>query len=105
MEDRTEDPTGAAGVGSGPLRRIEAREDDAAQGLAQLVLTVVELLRQVLEREAVRRMETETLTDDEVERVGRTLMQLRERMEEMKETFGLEDSDLDLDLGPLDRLL
>jgi len=88
-----------------PLQRLEARDEDVQTGLVQLVLTVVELVRQVLEREAVRRMEAGSLTDDEVERVGRSLMELRQRMEELKETFGLSDSDLDLDLGPLSRLL
>lgn len=87
------------------LRRLEAREEDVDSGLAQLVLTLVELIRQVLEKEAVRRMEAGTLTEDEVERLGRTLMRLRDRMEELKETFDLEDEDLELDLGPLNRLL
>lgn len=85
--------------------RVEAREEDVDKGLAQLVLTLVELVRQVLEKEAVRRMEAGTLTDEEVERVGRTLMRLRERMDDLKEIFGLEDEDLELDLGPLSRLL
>lgn len=86
-------------------RRLEAREEDVDSGVAQLVLTLVELVRQVLEKEAVRRMEAGTLTDEEVERLGRTLMRLRERMDELKDIFDLEDEDLELDLGPLSRLL
>jgi hypothetical protein len=88
-----------------PLERLGGREEDVQTGLVQLVLTVVELVRQVLEREAIRRMEAGTLTDEEVERVGRSLMELRERMDELKDTFELNDADLDLDLGPLSRLL
>lgn len=89
----------------GALRRLEAREEDVDSGLAQLVLTLVELVRQVLEKEAVRRMEAGTLTEDEIERLGRTLMRLRDRMDELKGIFDLEDEDLELDLGPLSRLL
>lgn len=74
-------------------------------GLAQLVLTLVELVRRVLEKEAVRRMERGSLTEEEIERLGRTLMQLRDRMDDLKEIFDLEDEDLELDLGPLSRLL
>jgi hypothetical protein len=86
-------------------QRIEADPDNVDHGLAQLVLTVVELLRQIMERQAMRRVEAGELSDDEVERVGRTLMALEQRMDELKETFGLTDEDLNLDLGPLGRLL
>lgn len=85
--------------------RITADEDSVEKGLAQLVLTVVELLRQLMERQALRRVEGGRLTDDEVERLGATLMALEQRMEELRETFGIEASDLNLDLGPLGRLL
>ena len=86
-------------------RRIDADPDSVQQGLAQLVLTIVELLRQLMERQALRRMEGGTLTDEEVERLGETFMKLAERMEELKAEFGLEDRDLNLDLGPLGSLL
>lgn len=102
---RTESGRGTEPIPVAEPGRLEAREDDVDTGLAQLVLTLVELVRQVLEREAVRRMEAGTLTDDEVERVGRTLMRLGERMDELKEIFDLEDEDLELDLGPLSRIL
>jgi hypothetical protein len=85
--------------------RIEASPDDVEAGLAKLVLTLVEFLRQVLEHQAVRRMEGGTLTDDEIERLGLTLMRLQERLGELKEAFGLADEDLNIDLGPLGKLI
>jgi hypothetical protein len=86
-------------------RRIDADPERVERGLAQLVLTLIELLRQLMERQAVRRIDHGSLTDDEVERVGLAFMRLDERMDELKQEFGLEDADLNLDLGPLGRLL
>ena len=86
-------------------RRIDADPERVEKGLAQLVLTLVELLRQLMERQALRRMETGTLTDEEVERLGETFMKLEQRMEELKRHFELEDEDLNLNLGPLGDLL
>ncbi|HEX3241511.1 MAG TPA: gas vesicle protein K [Solirubrobacterales bacterium] len=86
-------------------RRVNADSDELEKGLAQLVLTLIELLRQLMERQALRRIEGNSLTPEEVERLGRTFMLLEQRMEELKETFGLEDEDLNLDLGPLGRLM
>jgi hypothetical protein len=86
-------------------RRVNADRDNLEKGLAQLVLTLVELLRQLMERQALRRMEGGSLTPEEVERLGETFMLLEERMDELKEEFGLEDEDLNLDLGPLGRLM
>ena len=86
-------------------RRIEADPEKVEQGLAQLVLTLIELLRQLMERQALRRMEQGTLDDEQVERLGLTFMRLAERMEELKAEFGLEDTDLNLNLGPLGDLL
>jgi hypothetical protein len=85
--------------------RVEADPENVERGLAQLVLTIVELLRQLMERQALRRVEAGGLDDETVERLGRTLMALESRMEELKDTFGLTDDDLNLDLGPLGRLL
>lgn len=85
--------------------RLDASADDIEAGLAKLVLTIVELLRQVLEHQAVRRMEHGNLTDEEIERLGLALMRLRERLEEIKNVFGLEGEALNVDLGPLGRLL
>lgn len=84
--------------------RIDADPERVEQGLARLVLTVVELLRKVLEHQAVRRMDGGTLRDEEIERLGLALLKLDERMGELKTTFGLTDADLEIDLGPLGRL-
>ena len=86
-------------------RRVSADPETVERGLAQLVLTLVELLRQLMERQALRRMDAGTLDDDEIERLGRTFMKLAERMDELKEEFGLRDEDLNLDLGPLGKLV
>lgn len=85
--------------------RVDADEEKLERGLAQLVMTVIELLRQLMERQAVHRMEAESLTPEEVERLGKTFMALAERMDELKEAFGLSDEDLNLDLGPLGNLM
>ena len=92
-------------VGTAFPRRVDADPERVEQGLAQLVLTLVELLRQLMERQALRRMDQGTLSDDEIERLGETFMKLEQRMEELKREFGLEDRDLNLDLGPLGKLL
>jgi Gas vesicle protein K len=90
----------------GALRqRVNAKRDNLEKGLAQLVLTLIELLRQLMERQALRRIEGGSLTADEVERLGETFMLLEERMNELKEAFEIEDEELNLDLGPLGRLI
>jgi hypothetical protein len=85
--------------------RIEVDADGVEQGLAQLVLTLVEFLRQLLERQAVRRMEGGTLSDEEVERVGLALMKLEEKVHQLADQFGLRPADLNINLGPLGDLL
>ncbi|MCQ6268590.1 gas vesicle protein K [Fictibacillus sp. WQ 8-8] len=90
---------------SGTNGRIQLDPDNAEHGLAQLVLTVVELLRQIVERHAMRRVEGGTLTDEQIENLGVALMNLEEKMEELKEGFGLDAEDLNIDLGPLGSLL
>lgn len=85
--------------------RIDVNTEGVEQGLAQLVLTLVEFLRQLLERQAVRRMENGTLTDEEVERVGLALMKLEEKVHELADQFGLRPSDLNINLGPLGDLV
>lgn len=92
-------------IGDAFPRRIDADPEKVERGLAQLVLTLVELLRQLMERQALRRMELGTLDDEQIERLGLTFMRLAERMEELKAEFGLRDSDLNLNLGPLGNLL
>ena len=85
--------------------RVETDPEKVEKGLAQLVLTLIELLRQLMERQAMRRMDAGGLSDEQIERMGQTLMLLEERMDELKEVFGLEDQDLNIDLGPLGNLL
>jgi hypothetical protein len=74
-------------------------------GLAQLVLTVVKLLHELLEKQAIRRIDAGNLTDAEIERLGITLMRQAEVLTKVAQEFGLEDEDLNLDLGPLGKLL
>jgi Gas vesicle protein K len=85
--------------------RIEPDQEDVARGLAQLVPTVIKLLRQLMERQAIRRVEAGGLSDDEIERLGRALIALEQRMDELKEDFGLTDEELNFNLGPLGNLL
>jgi hypothetical protein len=84
--------------------RINADPERVEQGLARLVLTVIELLREVLEHQAVRRMDGGTLSEEQVEQLGMALLKLNHRMDELKDLFGLTDEDLNIDLGPLGRL-
>jgi hypothetical protein len=84
-----------------PALLPEARPE---QGLARLVLTLIELLRQVLERQALRRVEGNGLTDEQIERMGLALMELETKMVELRSVFGLSEEDLMLDLGPLEGL-
>ena len=88
-----------------PARRIAADPETVERGLVTLVLTVVELLRQLMERQAIRRVDEGDLSDDQVEQIGATLMALEQRMAELQEHFGLTPADLNIDLGPLGPLL
>jgi hypothetical protein len=81
--------------------RVQSDPENLERGLAQLVLVLVELLRQLMERQAVRRVDAGDLSDEQIERLGQTLMGLEERMDELKDIFGLTDEDLNLNLGPL----
>jgi gas vesicle protein GvpK/gas vesicle protein GvpA/GvpJ/GvpM family len=91
-------------VAEGLPPRLNTDPDKVENGLAKLVLTLIEVLRKVLEHQAVRRMEGGHLSDEEVERLGVALLRLNDRMQDMKGTFGLTDEDLQIDLGPLGRL-
>ncbi|PXY23536.1 gas vesicle protein K [Prauserella sp. PE36] len=84
---------------------IDADPETVEKGLVSLVLTIVELLRQLMERQALRRVEDGKLSDEQVERIGLTLMRLEEKMGELRDHFGLEPEDLNIDLGPLGPLL
>ena len=86
-------------------KRIDANPKNVEKGLAKLVLTLVELIRKLLEKQAMRRIEGGSLTDEEIERMGETLLKLENKMQELKEIFGLKDEELNLNLGPLGDLM
>ena len=86
-------------------RRLNLDQEKTKIGLAQLVLTVVKLLHELLEKQAIRRIDGGGLTDEEIERLGFTLMRQSEEIARIAREFGLEDDDLNLDLGPLGKLL
>ena len=90
--------------GSSPLR-WNADPDDVQRSVAQLVLTLVEFIRRVLERQAIRRMEAGTITDRQTEEIGRALMKLEETVVEIGAKFGVRPEDLNLDLGPVGKLM
>ncbi|HEX6088472.1 MAG TPA: gas vesicle protein K [Thermoanaerobaculia bacterium] len=81
--------------------RISADAEIVENGLAKLVLSIVELVRRLLEKQALRRMDRGNLSDEEIERLGNALMKLEEKMSELKRSFGLSDDELNLNLGPL----
>ena len=85
--------------------RIALEQDDMKNGLGKLVLTLVELIRELLERQAIRRIDAGSVTDAEAERLGATFLRLSQQMGRLKKEFGVTDEDLNLDLGPLGSLL
>ena len=87
------------------MEQLPLDSSNVEQGLAKLVLTIIELLRQLMERQAMRRVESDTLTDDQLEELGLTLMRLEEKMAELKIIFGLENEELNIELGPLGKLM
>ena len=98
-------PAELAALAPGLPSRLEADAADIEAGVARLVLTLVELLRQVLEHQAVRRLEGGSLSDEQVEQLGLALLRLQDRMVEIRQVFGLEQADLNIDLGPLGKLI
>ncbi len=86
-------------------KRIVANPQNVEKGLAKLVLTLIELIRKLMEKQAMRRIENGSLTEAEIERIGETLLKLENKMGELKQIFGLADEDLNLDLGPLGNLM
>lgn len=90
---------------AGGQQRVDCTPETIEQGLAKLVLTLIELLRRLLERQAIRRMEGGTLTDEQVEEMGQALMKLEQKIHELSTSFGLKPEDLNLDLGPIGKLL
>ncbi len=99
LESRLADTGSAAGP------RWNADPEEVQRSVARLVLALVEFLRRLMERQAIRRMEAETLTEAEVEALGLALMRLEETVRDMAARFGLTPEELNLDLGPLGRLL
>ena len=89
---------------SGQAARINLDQDKANNGLGQLVLALVKLLHELLERQAIRRIDAGSLSDDEIERLGLTLMRQAQEIERLRKEFGLEQEDLNLDLGPIGKL-
>lgn len=85
--------------------RINCTPENVEQGLARLVLSLIELIRQLLERQAIRRMEGGSLSEEQVEQMGEALMKLEAKIHELAANFNLTPGDLNLDLGPLGHLL
>ena len=85
--------------------RLELRPENVKNGLGQLVLTLVKLLHELLERQAIRRIDSGSLSEDQIERLGFTLMRQAQEIERLRVEFGLEEEDLNLDLGPLGKVL
>ncbi len=92
-------------VAQGSVERIDCSQESIEQGLAKLVLGLIELLRRLLERQAIRRMEGGSLTDPQIEEMGQALMSLEKKINELAGNFGLRPEDLNLELGPLGKLL
>lgn len=88
-----------------PSSRIDCSPENIEQGLAKLVLGLIEMIRQLLERQAIRRMQGGSLSDQQVEEMGEALMKLEAKIHELADHFGLKPADLNLDLGPLGNLL
>jgi len=86
-------------------KKIDANPKNVEKGLAKLVLTLIELIRKLLEKQAMRRIDAGSLSEEEIERVGETLMKLENKMQELKGVFGLTDEELNLNLGPLGDLM
>ena len=90
---------------AGGQQRIDCNSETIEQGLAKLVLSLIELLRRLLERQAVRRMEGGSVTDQQIEEMGSALMKLEQKIHELAGAFNLKPEDLNLDLGPIGKLL
>ena len=85
--------------------RINADPEGVQQGLAKLVLTLIQLLRKLMEKQAMRRIENQTVTDEEIEKLGEAFLKLEEKMIELMDAFDLTEEDLNLNLGPLGDLM
>jgi hypothetical protein len=90
---------------SNPSKRLELDAENVKNGLGQLVLTLIRLIHELLEKQAIRRIDAGSLSDEEIENVGLTLMKQAEEIDRLRKLFGLEKDDLNLDLGSLGKLL
>lgn len=86
-------------------RRVNIKAEDVKNGLVQLVLTLVKLLHELLEKQALRRIESGHMTEADCEKMGLALMRQSEQIDQLRQMFGLSEEDLNLDLGPLGKLL
>ena len=86
-------------------KRIDANPKNVEKGLAKLVLTLIELIRELMEKQAMRRIEAGSLSNEEIERIGETMMRLENKIKELKKIFGLKDEELNINLGPLGDLM
>lgn len=100
-----EGTSGPAHIRGEPIPRINLDQDNLKSSLGQLVLTLVKLLHELLERQSIRRIEAGSLTEDQIERLGVTLMRQAQEIDRLRQEFGLEEEDLNIDLGPLGQLL
>jgi len=86
-------------------KKIDANPQNVEAGLAKLVLTLIELIRKLMEKQAMRRVEAGSLSEEEIERIGETLMKLENKMVELRGVFGIKDGELNINLGPLGDLI
>jgi hypothetical protein len=86
-------------------KKINANPENVEKGLAKLVLTLIELIRQLMEKQGMKRMDSKSISEEEIEKLGETFMKLEEKMEELKGVFDLKDEELNLNLGPLGDLM
>jgi len=105
LECPAADTAGCGQVEAPPTPRLELDADNAARGIGQLALAIVNLIHELLEKQALRRMDNETLTDTQVEEIGLCLMKQSEAIDQLCEAFGLQRKDLNIDLGPLGSLV
>jgi len=105
VESITDFTNEVSSLNKGFKNRMNADPEAVEQGLAKLVLTLIELLRRLMEKQAMRRIENGTVNDEEIEKLGIAFMKLEEKMQELRELFGLKEEDLNLNLGPLGNLM
>jgi len=98
-------PAGPRSLGAAKTGRLNLEQDGVKNGVGQLVLTLVKLLHELLEKQAIRRIEARSLTELEIERLGITLMKQAQEIDRLRRAFNLEDEDLNIDLGSLGKLL